>query len=77
VVVVEPPRQPQHTDWISAIRVLPSVYETREMPAQDRIDQIMAFYSGRDLAKAKRIAAGLEPDEARRALDDAICADKL
>jgi hypothetical protein len=59
------------------LKCLRSVYETRDLPPHERIAEIMDFLDQAGRRKAERMVVGLEQHEARRVLDDAICAEKL
>lgn len=59
------------------LKALRSVREAWDVPAHERIAEIMDFLSRRDRVKAERMIAGLEQREARRVLDQAIMDEKL
>lgn len=59
------------------IKVLRSVWETREVPHAERIAEIMDFLDRSERRKAERMITGIEQGEARAMLDQAIMDERL
>jgi hypothetical protein len=59
------------------VRVLKSVYEARDMSAQDRIDEIRRFLGPQSVTKVEKMIEGMDLDQARVTLDQAIMDERL